>query len=134
MNFTHAQFILLGFGIVFTVFGIVKYRVREKLFKRGIRVKGLIVEIEAVVDSTINTSYYPVVQFNTLENESLRERYNLGFNPSAYKQGDTVNIIYNTENPKQFIIDDKDTRVIGPVLIGIGLAIIAGVLIYQLLL
>ena len=134
MNFTTAQFILLGFGAVFTVFGIVKYEAREKLFKRDIRVKGLVVEIDAMVDSTINTSYYPIVKFSTLQNDALTERYNLGFNPSTYKIGDTVTIIYNADNPKQFIIDDKDTKVMGPVLIGIGLVVISGVLLYHLLL
>lgn len=116
------------------VLGAGKLNERRKLLKTGVRVEGIVfrIEYERSIDNKGGT-YYPVIRFVTAEKEWVTEQYGIGSSPSAYNEGDKVNVVYDTADIKHFIIDNWQTKLLGPALVIIGVLLIIGVIIYYIL-
>jgi len=135
MNATIDELILLAGGTFLIVWGIGKINERRKLLKSGIKVDGVVFRLEERLSSGKNRMllYYPVIRYVTLDKNWITEEYGFGSKPSVYKEGDIVKIIYDPADYKHFIIDNFLSKVLGWVLALIGVAILAGVLIYYIL-
>ena len=135
MNVTIDEIILITGGTFLVVWGIGKINERRKLLKSGIKVEGVVFKLEERLGSGKDRMllYYPVIRYVTLDKNWITEEYGMGSNPSAYKEGDIVKIIYDPVDYKHFIIDNFLNKALGLVLVVIGAAILAGVLIYYIL-
>jgi hypothetical protein len=136
VNVTIDEIILLAGGAFLTVWGIGKIRERSKLVKTGVKVDGIVFQIEKRqgIGSGNNTRYHPVIRYVTLEDkEWITEEYGIGTNPSMYKEGETVRIIYDSADNRHFIIDGLANKLTGPALLLIGVALIIAVVIYYIL-
>jgi hypothetical protein len=132
MNATIDELILLAGGAFLTVLGVWKINERRKLLKIGIKVEGVVFKIEEEQDKR-GISYYPVIRYVTLEKEWITKKYNTGTNPPAYKEGDTVNVIYDPIDKEHFIVDNLSGKITGLMLGLFGILLIVGVVIYYIL-
>jgi hypothetical protein len=96
---------LIGIFVAWAVYRVVKER--RKIRAVGIKVEGVIFELNNRLDSDGCNCYYPVVRYLTLEKEWMTQEYYVGRNPSPYQEGDKVIILYDPDDPKQFILDGK---------------------------
>ena len=72
----------------------------------------------------------PVIKFETLGSEWITKEYGFGSSTLRYKIGDSVDVIYDADEVKHFIIDNKQTRLLGPVVMGVGIVLIVSAIIY----
>lgn len=67
------------------------------------------------------TLFYPVVEFRTVDGESIRFEGSTGSNPAAYRVGDTVKVLYDPQTPQSALIDSwEEVWMPSGFLIGIG--------------
>jgi hypothetical protein len=130
MNATIDELILLAGGVFLTVLGIGKMRGRRKLLKNGIRVEGRVIENHFSVSGQI---YYPVIRYVTLEKDWVTKKYDIGSSPPAFKEGETVKVIYSPDNHEQFMLDNWHSKLFAPALIIVGIALIASVIAYYVM-
>lgn len=105
--------VLFVVGLALFLFGWVKYRERRRLLRTGIRAKGVVFQVINNGNSS-STTYYPVVRFLTAANDWVTEKYRTGGNRWTYKEGDTVNVVYDPLNPGRFILDDTRLKNTAP--------------------
>ncbi|ASU34472.1 DUF3592 domain-containing protein [Mucilaginibacter xinganensis] len=133
MNVNYDELIMLAGGAFLTVFGFGKINERGKLIKSGVKVEGIVFDIETSLGTgpdTQSTTYYPVIRFVTADKEWITEKYNIGSNPSVYSVGEKVTVIYDITDYKHFLIDNTQTKLFGAVLIAVGTLLILGVIMY----
>jgi hypothetical protein len=135
MNVTIDELIILAGGAFLSVWGIGKISERRKLLKTGVKVEGVVFQLEKLTSfgKKPSTLYYPVIRYVTLDKEWITEKYGVGTNPSAYKEGEIVKVIYDPADYKHFIIDDFMSKALGIILIAVGALLIIGVFIYYIL-
>ncbi len=139
MNATIDELLLLAGGAFLTVLGIGKIADVRKLYKTGLRETGTVVAIEEVISRPSNIDHHPMIMYHPLikymasDSEWMTVRYDVGTNPSVYKEGDTVKIIYDPADYKHIIIDNKMSRLAGYVIMMLGVCLIIGVVTYYLL-
>ena len=129
MNVNYDELILLAGGTFLTVFGISKLNERKKLLASGIKVEGVVFDLESDSDKD-GVTIHPVIRFVTEDKQWITQKYNIGSTLSAYKIGDSVTVIYDAADYSHFLIDNKQTKQLGPVFIGAGIALIIGVIVY----
>jgi hypothetical protein len=129
---TFNELVLFVAGAIFTIIGIRKIYKRRKLVKTGIKVAGVVFRMEEEF-KVKSFSYYPVIRYVTLEKEWITERYDVGSSPAAYKEGDTVKVIYDTVDNKQFIIDSWQAKLFEFLFLIGGVSLIIGAIIYYIL-
>jgi hypothetical protein len=112
--------LVIGVGLVFTVSGYKKKKIINRLRQSGIKVDGVVFSLEYDASSPDSNDYdnqsgmyYPVIRYLTIEKEWVTEKYMFGSYPSKYKEGDTVPVIYDRKNIKEFVIDDNSSKLIG---------------------
>lgn len=130
MNATIDELILIAGGAFFAVWGFGKMTERRKLLKTGVRVEGTVIENDYSVSGG---TYYPVVRYVMLEKEWVTKKYDIGSRPPAFKEGETVKVIYSPDNHEQFMIDNWHSKFFAPVFIAVGMVLIVGVAFYYIL-
>ncbi|MCR8560498.1 DUF3592 domain-containing protein [Mucilaginibacter sp. BJC16-A38] len=140
MNVNYDELIIVAGGAFLAVFGFGKWNEYKKILVTGKRVEGVVFDMENTSDMTSisfdndssgrNGLHYPIIRYVTLEKEWVTKKYSIGSNPSPYNIGDTVNIVYDTNDIEHFIIDDNQSRFIWPIVMIVGVALIVGVSIY----
>lgn len=75
---------------------------RERLKASGIAAEGIVVDLK-----TVGNHEQPVIRFKTLQNELVTKEYEIGFNVGQLKQGQKLDIYYNSINPLDFVLDTK---------------------------
>ena len=130
MNVSYDELILLAGGVFLVVWGNWKQTERKKLQTTGIKADGTVIEIKTNSRSGNISIGMPVVKFETLDNEWITKEYGVGSSTLRYKIGDSVDIIYDASDANHFIIDNKQTRLLGPVVMGVGIALIISAIIY----
>jgi hypothetical protein len=104
----------------------------QKLLRRGLRVEGEVIEIKAKGWGKTPT-YYPIVRYVT-NNGSMAEKYDvISSNPSIYEQWETVSVIYDPLDNKNFILENASSKAAGPLLIIIGFAVLTTALVFYIL-
>lgn len=131
--------ILIAFliGAFLFVFGYYKNWIYKKLIVSGIKTEGTIVDIYFSVDSDPDSvansgTYFPVISYRSRNGGEIIKRYDIGTNPTHFRIGDNVTIFYDAADNETFIIADKRTEYLGPVLEIAGLLVIVFCLIQYL--
>lgn len=117
-------------GRFFSGLGYGKQSERKKLLSRGIKAEGRVIELILNRSHNSADTYSPVIKFETVDKECVVQEYDINGTSEKYRMGDNVTVIYEAGNARHFIVDNKSTRLLGPVFISVGLALIAGVIVY----
>jgi hypothetical protein len=109
----------------------------QRLLKHGVRVNGEVIELVEKAGWGINNryspTYCPIIRYVT-DNGPVAEKYDIvSSNPSIYKQWETVSVIYDSSNHKNFILENTSSKISGPLLMLIGFAVIITALIFYIL-
>lgn len=98
---------LLIIGIVFTLLGGLFILLALFLFMRtrmflakAQETKGTITEMIAKRGSKGGTSYSPVYEFRTITGQMVKVEESLSTNPPRFQVGQTVDVLYDPENPQ----------------------------------
>ena len=124
MSFPFTAIIVFLVSIITIALGLYQYFKSKRLLQTGTFVEGIVYENTTGSTSSDNaTTYYPVVRFVTKQEEWITEKSSVsGF----YKKGQIVKICYSPDNPKEFVIDSWQNRII-PVVITLS-----GIIIFLL--
>lgn len=85
-------------GIILIVVGFLKHRREEKFEKYGIKTTGVIHDLVYQGDD----AYYPVIHFTTRDGERVYKNYEVLTFTGYMNQ--PVEVIYNPDNPSEFIV------------------------------
>lgn len=66
--------------------------------------KAKVVEVHREKSVAGSSLFFPVLEFKTYDNRVVRKKYPLGSAQENYREGDEVDVIYNRDNPEDFII------------------------------
>ena len=99
-------FLILGTAAIFAFFKFLEKR--KRVIENGIEVTGIVFESSknAPVDYTNSTNFKsscPTIRFVTKEGLWITEQADYGGPGFFLKQGQEVTVIYNADNPKEFI-------------------------------
>ena len=118
---------------VCAVFAVGMFAYAKHLYVSGKRfrdqaelVDGRVVKIETISDPDgSGPVYFPVVQYITKKGETFKNTSSVGSSPASYKEGDTVEIYYDPQNPNVFEIKDFWSKWLKLIVTG-GLGVMAG--------
>jgi hypothetical protein len=91
-----------GMAILFLSLGGIFYFQSHTLLTTGGTASGTVVRLE----SSAKGASYPVVHFQPDGAAEIEERGKVGTSPPEYKVGDTVPILYDKTNPKNWTINN----------------------------
>jgi len=121
---------LLIAGVVLTLFGLLAARQTASFRSRAGAAVGRVTGLHDFVanDSAVTG---PIVDFETADGKSVRFASRTGSNPSAFRVGDTVRVLYDRDQPEEAKVDSFVSLWLGPVLFtALGAAcLVAGVAI-----
>ncbi|HOY33140.1 MAG TPA: DUF3592 domain-containing protein [Bacteroidales bacterium] len=89
-------------GVFFILFSFVSLFRFLKLKRNGIRVKAVVKEIVQFGNRAYK--YFPVLEYKTLTGETIVKRSYIGGRKDAYKINEMVEIVYDENHPKTFLI------------------------------
>lgn len=130
---------LIGGGIALAA-GLSISKKTRKLKETGLTAEGIVFQLEnngdrdTVTEGDYHGSFshtkYPVIRFLTADQVWITGKP-VSIVHSLYKAGQEVKVIYNKENPSEFIIDSKLNRVGAPILQALGvILIIVGLVVF----
>jgi len=123
--------VILGvIGAVFSLSGAMLYNDHKKLIKRGIQVNGTVISIErerSNKDSTVLN--YPVISYRTLQNELITKKHNIGISRYSYKEGDSVNVVYDRTDNSLFTLNDASSKSVPFAFVLLGLTLLVAAII-----
>lgn len=125
----NANTIAIIVGAFFLVLAVVHYFRLRKLSEVGNKTYAVIKDLIRSPQADGIVNYIPVFEYKTMSGEIITRRSYIGNNKDKYKIGDKVAIVYNPENPEEFLLDtgmDKYWKILGSVIAGV-VFIIAGV-------
>jgi|GEM_PF-3735979 len=94
-------------GILFLVYGLYRLKRYTSMCSKCLRADGSVYDIITKKDEKGADDYYMVIGFITQKQALIIEEINVSFNPYEYQKGDTVGVLYNTQNPEKFILDEN---------------------------
>ena len=116
---------VIGIGLI-----VVSLKIQSKyreLLNSGERTEGVVFDLEKDIKTDFNHQY-PIIRFVTKKGEWITRPTDLGISLSTYKQGDKLNVIYNSNKPEEFMIESKWQTIISKGLIFLGIvALLIGV-------
>jgi len=120
--FTCLFLLCLGAGVTYA--GITQKRKTTKLLKNGIKAEGEVIELVPSGFTRNSRFYCPVIQFETSAKESITHKYDIGVSYSVYKVRDKLTVIYERDNPSDFMINDKRSKMAGTLFMTFGIIIL----------
>lgn len=96
--------------------------------KHGGKTQGKVVRLETTGDSLkpVSGSVYPVVHFTTLAGQDIEQKSKVAFNAARFKQGQSVTVIYDKDNPLLWQINSWWDMYVLPIIFGV-VGVILGV-------
>lgn len=88
-------------GMLLGTISLTTYLHSQSLLAEGGTTTGTVTKLE----SSAKGAYYPVVRFKTDKGEEFEERGKVGSSPPEHRQGETVSVIYNKANPKDWCVN-----------------------------
>lgn len=88
-------------GVLLGTISFATYNHSQTLLAQGGTTIGTVVRLE----SSAKGAYYPVVRFKSDTGEIFEERGKVGSSPPEHRQGETVSVIYNRANPKEWCVN-----------------------------
>ena len=128
MQNTTQKLIALLIGIIFIGVGVFMYFKNDELQKvcteeATATVIDMKEEINTDTDSITDYLYYPILEFND-GNKDVQVKSPTGSSSPAYNINDKIEILYNPNNSKEFIIKgDKSSNIFSIVFACLGLII-----------
>lgn len=128
MNETMNKIFIIIFGIVFLCVGVYILISGNELAKKcTVETVGTVVgnkeEASESYDGEYTSttySYYPIIEYK-VKDETIKGEGTTGSNPPKYNAGDTLDILYNPNNVREFMIKgDKSSNIFGIVFIVAG--------------
>jgi hypothetical protein len=104
-------------GIATLIGGFFVYRSNQQFLQSSLKSTGTVTGLD-LKQSSDSSSYYPVVQFRTLENQVINFTSSAGSNPASYQVGETVEVNYNPTNPTSAKINDFTTNWLTVLILG----------------
>ena len=120
---------MVGAGAIFSFFKFQEKR--KKIIENGVEVTGIVFEYSNnasvdFADSGSSRANYPTIRFVTKEGLWITEQADYGGPGFFLKQGQEVTVIYNADNPKEFIYKTStDLSKIGYLFLIIGIVSIS---------
>jgi hypothetical protein len=113
--------LVLGFGALFL--GLYVRTLTQNEIAAMLPAEGRVVDIVSRTTTSggeRKTYFYPVVEFRTAGGESVRFEGSTGSNPSSYRVGDMVRVLYDPQTPQSALIDSWDLWLPSGIFIGVG--------------
>jgi ketosteroid isomerase-like protein len=117
--------ILLIFGLAFLMISLIFLFKLKKISRNGIKTEGIVFDVEYRKNYRIS---YPVIRFLTVQNVWITQTPGFWTTAKVPIKGDKVSVIYNPDDPTDFVVEGKSNRVTPFILIGLSLIIIWGIL------
>lgn len=109
-------FFLIGIGMI--IGGIFAYRSNQQFLQSSLKSTGTVTGLD-LRHSSDSSSYHPVVQFRTLENQVINFTSSVGSNPASYQVGETVEVNYNPTSPNSAKINDFTSNWLTVLILGL---------------
>jgi hypothetical protein len=121
-------------GILLLVISFAIYRSNAGARETGVLTTGNVVGMEERYDSD-GSMYAPIIRFTTIEGEVVEFTSSTWSRPAAYGPGDTVEVLYQPDDPNGAEVDSAFERygasaILG--LVGLLLAVVGGVVAFVL--
>lgn len=97
----------LAAGILFLIYGLYRLKRYTSKCRKCLRAEGSVYDIITRTDDNGVEDYYMVIGFLTQKQVLIIEEINVSFNPYEYKTGDSVTLLYEAQNPENFILDES---------------------------
>lgn len=112
-------------GLVFAGIGVYMLKqgneVAERCTQETVGTVVELVEESDISDTTIDYSYYPVVQYN-VGDQQFTKKYTTGSGTPAYYVDQQIDIKYDPNKPEDYIIvGDKSSNVLGIIFTAMGI-------------
>lgn len=117
---------LLIFGLAFLSISLIYFFKLKKISRNGIKTEGVVFDVE--YNKKNYRIAYPVIRFLTTENVWVTQTPGFWTNAKPPAKGDKVNVIYNPDDPTNFVVESKVNRVTPFILIGLSFIILWGIL------
>jgi len=116
----YAGVLCIGIGFVLSI--IIKKEKIKRIIKNGTKTTGIIFKNELEHLGQDAEFYSPIVRFISSNGEWITQKCgDISTYLALYKEGDSVEIIYENDNPKNFIImDTGKQKIINNVLLVVG--------------
>lgn len=120
-------YVLILAGSILLFLSLISFVFKYKIYKRGIRVKGTIIDIkkieEAILDEFHQMStivlYKPIIQFENEDGEEIVFIQDDTTNLPNIKISDEVSIVYNKKNRNEYYLDFKSEIFKIPIILGV---------------
>jgi hypothetical protein len=93
----------IAIGSFFIYAAALQYHKRKVLINSGMPADAVVIRLEQDNDPD-SSSWYPVIQFTTLDRKTVTVRHNFGTQPASYYVGQQVQILYDPLVPTEFMI------------------------------
>ena len=115
--------VLLVGGVASMTVGFLALRQARTFVRRAQRAIGHVVDLYSYVGHQ-SAGTAPVVEFETADGRTIRFASRAGSNPSMYKRGDSVGVLYDPARPEAAKVDSFLALWLGPtIFIGVGSAL-----------
>ena len=128
--------VFAGVGTLFTVIGVVNALDTRSFVTTAIPAQGTVIDVvrrsSSDSDGDVSYAYYPVIKFTPSSGAANIFESNTGSNPPSFSKGQTVEVLYNPQQPNSARINSWFSLWGFPaIFIGVGsvFAVIGGVLI-----
>ena len=86
---------------------------------------GKVVHVTFEIAITGPAVYYPVIEFTTESGTVIRKKYPVGDAQKRYEVGDELDVIYNKEDPEDFILKGNPAATFAVLFFFLGIILIA---------
>lgn len=118
---------LLLFGLAFLLLSLIYFLKVKKISRNGVKTEGVVFDVE------FRRGYktpYPVIRFTT-EKGWITQTPGFWTNARTPIKGDKVNVIYNPEDPTDFVVETKSNGSVAFIFIGLALILLWGILTWR---
>ena len=119
---------LLLFGLAFLLLSLIYFFKVKKISRNGVKTEGVVFDVE------FRRGYktpYPVIRFLTTEKVWITQTPGFWTNARTPIKGDKVNVIYNPEDPTDFVVETKSNGSVAFIFIGLALILLWGILTWR---
>lgn len=109
--------VVFSLAIFLITIGARRLRKHRKIIRNGLPAKGFVYEMNGTK---------PIIRFVAQDDKWITAEHDSG---GLFEKGDTLHVVYDAANPKQFLIQNKSTRIVPYILIASGVvAVVLGII------
>jgi hypothetical protein len=125
----HPVHLLLLFSHLFIIIGIVAIRKANRMRRVGSKAIATVIKNRYSKDSEGDDEHTPIIEFRTDKQELITLELSYGNTAEPKDIGEKVNILYNSNNPRDVSIDSVFRLVVVPwifIVLGVAGVVLAG--------